>query len=52
MALSVLTLWKDNDFPSRFSDKEFIRYATLNLFLSHNKNEMKADMSNIFKDFK
>ena len=43
---------KGHDFPGRFSAKEFARYANLNLFLSHNKNEMEADMSNIFQDIK
>jgi len=36
------------DFPGRFSAKEFARYANLNLIFSHNKNEMETDMSNIF----
>ena len=43
---------KGHDFPGRFSAKEFARYANLNLFLSHNKIEMEADMSNIFQDIK
>ena len=43
---------KGHDFPDRFSAKEFARYANLNRFLSHNKNEMEADMSNIFQDIK
>ena len=43
---------KGHDFPGRFSAKEFARYANLNHFLSHNKNEMEADMSNIFQDIK
>ena len=40
------------DFLSRFSAKEFARYATLNLFFHIYKIEMEADMSNIFQDIK
>ena len=43
---------KGHDFPGRFSAKEFARYANLNLFFSHNENEMEADMLNIFQDIK
>ena len=52
MASKCAYLWKDIDFPSKFSAQEFIWYATLNHFLSHNKNEMEADISNIFQDIK
>ena len=51
-AVSSAYLMREHDFPSKFSAKEFARYATLNLFFHIYKNEMEADMSNIFQDIK